>query len=327
VLGAGLWATTFCVLGYVFWRSFDKVADIAGKAAFGFGVTVGVIVAAVVAYRRRRAIKRWLLEHRDHPLVRPLFVLGAPVYRSVVRPLVRFAAPQLRFLWERLTPGELGLELTTLLAVGGVGMYVFVLYGVTLGGSFELTPLDRQLLDLGDRVRTDVGVDVAKLITSLGSFTAVTTLLLVTAIVLVARRQWPETVTLVLGFALLYAAVHLTKAGIDRPRPTGSLVATSDASYPSGHAAYATAWVAAAVAVTRRLGLGQATLVLCALGLAVAIGLSRIFLRAHYWSDVAGGWGLGAGIFGLLGATALVVEHMRHNAPERATGPAARRDP
>ena len=34
--------------------------------------------------------------------------------------------------------------------------------------------------------------------------------------------------------------------------------------------------------------------------LAAAIGLSRVYLRAHYWSDVAAGWGLGAGIFGLL---------------------------
>ncbi len=45
VVGTGLWSTVFCVLGYIFWRSFDKLADIAGKAIFGFGITVGVIVA------------------------------------------------------------------------------------------------------------------------------------------------------------------------------------------------------------------------------------------------------------------------------------------
>ena len=37
-----------------------------------------------------------------------------------------------------------------------------------------------------------------------------------------------------------------------------------------------------------------------AIALAAAIGLSRIYLRAHCWSDVAGGWGLGVGVFGLL---------------------------
>ncbi len=30
IVGTGLWATTFCVLGYIFWRSFDQVAHIAG---------------------------------------------------------------------------------------------------------------------------------------------------------------------------------------------------------------------------------------------------------------------------------------------------------
>ena len=47
VVGTGLWATTFCVLGYIFWRSFDQVAHIAGQAIFGFGFTVAVIVAIV----------------------------------------------------------------------------------------------------------------------------------------------------------------------------------------------------------------------------------------------------------------------------------------
>ena len=51
--GTGFWATTFCVLGYVFWRSFDRVVDIAGRAIFGFGLAVAVIVGAVVVYRRR----------------------------------------------------------------------------------------------------------------------------------------------------------------------------------------------------------------------------------------------------------------------------------
>jgi membrane-associated phospholipid phosphatase len=64
--------------------------------------------------------------------------------------------------------------------------------------------------------------------------------------------------------------------------------------------------------------------VIGALVLAAAIGLSRIYLRAHYWSDVAGGWGIGFGVFGLLGVVALVVDHIRHNGRDREPEPAGR---
>src|SRR4029453_1647908 len=97
-----------------------------------------------------------------------------------------------------------------------------------------------------------------------------------------------------LGTALICAAVHITKAGIDRPRPADPLVETSLSSFPSGHAAYATAYIAVALILTRRLGLvANAALVTVAIVLVAAIGLSRIYLRAHYWSDVAAGWGIG----------------------------------
>jgi undecaprenyl-diphosphatase len=54
-------------------------------------------------------------------------------------------------------------------------------------------------------------------------------------------------------------------------------------------------------------------LVFVAIGIAAAVGVTRVYLGAHWWSDVSGGWGLGAAIFALLGAIALVVDHIRHN--------------
>ena len=47
--------------------------------------------------------------------------------------------------------------------------------------------------------------------------------------------------------------------------------------------------------------------------IAALIGLTRIYLRAHYLSDVEAGWGLGATVFALLGIVALVVGRLRHN--------------
>jgi membrane-associated phospholipid phosphatase len=58
--------------------------------------------------------------------------------------------------------------------------------------------------------------------------------------------------------------------------------------------------------------------VFVALGVAAAVGISRVYLRAHWWSDVVGGWGLAAAIFSLLAGIALVVDHFRHNGERRA---------
>ncbi len=324
VVGTGLWATVFCVLGFIFWRSFDKVAHIAGQAIFGFGLTVAVGFGIVVAYRRRSDIRDWFMRHERHPLMRPLFAIGRPVYRVVVRPLVQAIVPQLRFLWNRVTPGDLGLELTTTLAIGAVGLYVFALYVVVLTGDPGLTPLDRELLDLSNDIRSQTLTDIAKAVTDLGAFPTCAAVVVITSVVLGARGRMPEVGVLVVGFILIYVGVQVTKAGIDRPRPEAPLVDTDGSSFPSGHAAYATAWIAAAVMVTRRLGLASAALVIAAVVLAAAIGLSRIYLHAHLWSDVAGGWGLGVGIFGMLTVIMMVVEYMRHNGQGRAQDNVAR---
>jgi undecaprenyl-diphosphatase len=314
VVGTGLWATLFCTLGYLFWRSFDKVAHLVGQAIFGLGLTVALIVGVVVAYRRRQAIGNWFAAHERHPLVRPLLAVGRPLHRRVVRPVTHVAMPYLRFLFDRISPGGLGLELTTLLAIAGVGLFVFVAYLTAVDHNAGPTPLDAELLDLGDRLRTDTLVDVAKVVTALGAFPTVAALVIAASVLLIVRRRYAEVLVLVLGFTLVYLAVNVTKDVVARPRPDGPFVGTWGHAYPSGHAAYATAWVAVAVALTRRLRLvASGALVFIGLAVAVAVGVSRVYLRAHWASDVWGAIGLGAGIFALLAAIALVVEYIRHN--------------
>jgi membrane-associated phospholipid phosphatase len=98
-------------------------------------------------------------------------------------------------------------------------------------------------------------------------------------------------------------------------RRPGSLIDTAGQSYPSAHAAYAVAWLAIATVLVRTLpGLGRTTaIVIAAAVLAVVIAATRVYLRAHYLSDVVGGAGLATAIFALCGMGGLVVAHLRHN--------------
>jgi membrane-associated phospholipid phosphatase len=140
--------------------------------------------------------------------------------------------------------------------------------------------------------------------------------MVLTGVVLAARRRPYELAVLIAGSVLIYVGVQLAKAGVDRPRPPRPLASkVSGSSYPSGHAAYSTAWVAAGAALTRVLpGLASRTgLIIVGLLVAGAVGVSRIYLRVHYWSDVVGGWGLGFGVFGTCATVALIVAFFRHN--------------
>jgi membrane protein DedA with SNARE-associated domain/membrane-associated phospholipid phosphatase len=321
VIGCGLWGTGFAVLGYIFYRSFDRVAGVAGKATLGFGITVAFVVGMVVIYRRlrraeeRRRLAAWI---DSKPLLRPVYRPVRGLYRRLVRPLAAAVAPEVRFLGRRLTPGNLGLELTTTLAIGGVGAYVFTLYAQLIGEGHRTTPLDKQLLDVADDLRVDSVVDVVKVLTSLGSLAGAFWLVLVVSVALALRRHFTELMVFAGGAVLVWIAVQLAKNGMDRPRPPMPLTRAEGSSFPSGHAAYSTIWVAAAVILARAIpGLvSRAALVGVGVGIAVVIGLSRIYLRVHYWSDVAAGWALGAAIFGACAAVALIVSYIRNNAAE-----------
>jgi undecaprenyl-diphosphatase len=53
------------------------------------------------------------------------------------------------------------------------------------------------------------------------------------------------------------------------------------------------------------------------IGLAALVGLSRVYLDAHYLSDVNAGWALGVGTFALCAAVSLVIStlgSLRQNA-------------
>ena len=327
VIGTGLWATTFVLLGYFFWHSFEEVAGIAGRATVGFGILVGAIVAVVYAYRRlrhqeeRRRLAAWLERQGERPLLRPFAALVRPVWRRVLKPVGRVVAPQLRFFWARVTPGGLGIELTTTIAIASVGGFVFGVYADELAARPDLTPADREIADVAQDLEVDAVVDVAKVVTDLGALPVILPLLAIAVGLLVWRRRPFELGALVLGFALTYVGVHLAKAGIDRPRPPRPLDATTGSAFPSGHAAYSAVYVAMAVIAARILpGLAsRAALVLAAIVVAVVIGLTRVYLRAHYWSDVVGGWALGCGDFGLVAALALLVSYIRQN--PRPDGP------
>ncbi|MGZ6674970.1 MAG: phosphatase PAP2 family protein, partial [Solirubrobacteraceae bacterium] len=284
------------------------------KGALALGAVIVLVVAIVWGVRwlrdpeNRARVREWMERQAQRPALRPLAIALAPVLRTTRRPA--------RFVWDRVTPGDLGLEFTTLFAVAGVGAFVFVWDLVRIEQDNGLLAGDAAALRLADRLHMDMLVDVAKVLTNLGSLPVAIALVGVGGATLVWRHMPRDALALVFGLALTYAAVHITKDAVDRPRPARTLVDADGAAYPSGHAAYAVTWIAVAVALSRALPnvASRFAFVIVAIVIAVVVGVTRIYLRAHYLSDVVGGWGLGAALFALCGSGALVIGYVRNNA-------------
>ena len=122
------------------------------------------------------------------------------------------------------------------------------------------------------------------------------------------------------GAASLLA--HLLKEAFARQRPPvddpslGSLTAIpGNPSFPSGHSATAFAAATAVAILCPRLRLP-------ALGIAAAVGVSRIYLRVHFPLDVLAGAVLGVGVGALCALVALQLLRLRPLAPRALSGTA-----
>lgn len=170
----------------------------------------------------------------------------------------------------------------------------------------ETQAIDRHILlalrnpaDPSDPIGSRSFEEAMRDVTALGG---VTVMVLVTTVAVLAflmhRRRWHAAIlagTVILadlsseGLKLLY----------DRPRPDlvphGSYVYS--ASFPSGHSTLSAATFLTLATLIASLEPNRATKVMVyalAMGLVLAIGISRVYLGVHWPSDVLAGWSLGA---------------------------------
>ena len=309
------------MLGYVFSNNLSAVIDYAERGVLIFGWIVGTIVAVVYLVRRfrkpeeRAKATAWLDEQEQHPrrakVIRPLRKL----WNRVALPITKRLAPHIRFAWQRFTPGGLGLEFTSAVAVLMTAAYTFYFFLVA-ALDFPANEFSNRLNDAAfrvcDRLRTDWLDSIAEVITNLGALWCVAPLVAITAIYCLWRRRVPEAVVLVFSLIITAVLVTAVKNWTEVPRPPDPLTPTAGWAYPSGHTAYAVFYVAIALSLNRVGGVvTRAALVIAALVIATTIGLTRVYLRAHYLTDVIGGAALALLVLSLLTTLAMLALHVR----------------
>ena len=117
---------------------------------------------------------------------------------------------------------------------------------------------------------------------------------------LAALRHWHGALILGLSVALTHLIVDIVKDIVSRPRPADAYAVgdPSGFSFPSGHSATSVALYATAALIAARALSGSARVAVAVVGalIVLAVGISRIYLGAHYPTDVLAGWLTGAAV-------------------------------
>jgi len=292
-LGGACWSVLFGTLGFVFGRNLPQLERYIGQASLAGALLLALVVGLVLA-------GRWFARNRARLVERTQRLWQRAFAAPVVGRLKRRYPRSWTFVAARFARGEyLGLHLTVGFVVSLAGLWLF-------GGVTEdvihhdpLTQFDTALLDWLHARATATGYTIFNAISFLGSPAALTVLALGVGLLLGVRRQWVVLGGWIAAFTGGSLLNQVLKLVVQRPRPpyAATFLTHYSWSFPSGHAMISLigygmlAYLLVVLWVQRRSL--QVAIVVGATLLILAIGLSRLYLGVHYFSDVVGGYAAG----------------------------------
>jgi undecaprenyl-diphosphatase len=180
-----------------------------------------------------------------------------------------------------------------LLLAGGLVLFL-LMWNTTTKDAIQ--QVDDAVYDLAREMQVEPFVFLAKVLNFLGGSIFNWTIRIVVICILLVRRQWLSLSAFVLAIVLSEAMIGPMKALYDRARPPDGLVETSGASFPSGHATSTAVTAVGLVIVLLPPGHKRWVWERRAAIYASLMALSRVYLGAHWLSDVVAGALIGAGI-------------------------------
>jgi membrane-associated phospholipid phosphatase len=173
----------------------------------------------------------------------------------------------------------------------------------------EVQAMDDAVWRFARSVENPPATAVALVLSLLGSGAVNWPLRILAMLLLAWRRHWLRLAAFALAVITSELLIGWMKAAVDRPRPPDSLIATTGAAFPSGHAIATAVTAVGLVLVLAPPGPKRWRWEVNAVIFTSVMALSRVYLRAHWLTDTVAGALLGAGL--ALGWPALLMA-LRH---------------
>lgn len=157
--------------------------------------------------------------------------------------------------------------------------------------------LDQSTYDAVQQIRNPILTFIARVLNIMGGgafnipFRAIALVLLIFVL-----HRYRHAIAFAVTWVLSEALMSALKVTIDRARPPDPLVTTNGTSFPSGHSVAGAAIGISLVIAFLPAGHRRRVWEWMAAGFAFLMGLSRVYLNAHWLSDATTGVFLGAGV-------------------------------
>jgi len=303
ITSALVWAPAHVLPGVLVGASLSLAGAVAGRLAVLLVLLAGVLWVAVAL---ARAGIKWGLPRLDAALARLWAWVNASDTRTsrLLRPYLDPAQPEFRTL----------LLLSAIL-VGAAIAFAAVLESVATAS--PSLSLDVTVNHFFQGLRTAWADRVLVAVTELGD--AAVTVPVTAAVLawLLWRRAWHAAAYWLGAIAMAAAFTIAFKFGLRVPRPVDLYAGAGAFSFPSGHTIVsATVYGFLALLVAREVGARLRAMLTTGTALFVtAIALSRLYLGAHWLSDVIGGFAFALAWVALLG-----IAYLRHRPPRLGAG-------
>lgn len=281
VASALLWAPAHILPGVVFGASLHLAEQASGRLAVLL-LLVGLVVWTAVTVARLTI--RTLV-----PLTRAMRVHALAAAGNRTSAWARFV----RLLLDPRRPGSEALLAAFVILVGAMWLFLGIVEDVVSGDPLVIA--DQTVFTFLQQIRTQPVDRLMIAITELGSAGVMLPLVVVVAAWLGARRCWRTAGYWLATVAGAEIIVQVLKHTLGRHRPLAIYSGLEQYSFPSGHATVSAVVLAfLAFLVTRAQPVQwRVTVSSCAAVFVALVGLSRLYLGAHWLSDVLAGFSFG----------------------------------